>query len=294
VAALAQSCWPAAEFFVGQAFEMSTLKIYGDEAGTMPLDDGGDVFTAACLSFRDEAPPLDRFRGTLDWLVEYVRACGAVPMVCFVRPRSGYGDAVKAKVSKTDTMARATRLLTGANASYLPVRGIGDRNWVWTECMFQAIGCSIFAGLARWKIEAVNIVLDEKSFPSDYRTTIRTRLPLLRGLLEQQVKAFGSANPAAGQLMLRRFAFSDTDITLQWSDESGARSSSDGLRLADLLASSCRQALMKPEARIAVPELMAAVGEDYLIDVTDVLMRPVSAANIETWRRNTGLPEPRA
>lgn len=200
---------------------MAILRIYGDEAGTMPLDDNEDVFVTAMVSILGDHPLINKPNGHLQWLMDQFKALHAVPFVAFIKPIPGYGKCVKQKLDKMNTMARMTRLMTGTNSQYLTQEGLPLRNYIWVHCMSLSIGLATFkGGIIREYIDKVDILLDQKTMPVPSRNLLKSligKAPSTLGeVLNQAKRRF---DPQQVKEFESRLKFSQDTISLTWSDE---------------------------------------------------------------------------
>jgi len=255
---------------------LATLHIFGDESGTMPLNDHDKPFVAATVSFLDERPvEID------ERLFENLRALNAMPFAAIVMPFPGYGKLVKAKYDKMEVMARATRLVTGVSGVY----ELSLRDIVWSHAMGQAVIHSVLGTIFSSSIDAVQILLDQKSMKADQRSLFTDTL--------RDIVAIGMAemlkqiNPE----WKSRIRFTDRTISVNWSDESEHFESQFGLKLADRLSRKLyRSQISSPVGAETV--LTNAGFDDSMMDVTRIITN-MDRRIIDNFKRNTGLPEPR-
>jgi hypothetical protein len=272
---------------------MAILRIYGDESGTMPLDDNGDVFVTATVSILGDHPSINEPNGHLRWLIDQLKELHAIPFIAFIKPTPGYGNRIKQKLDKTNTMARMTRLMTGANSQYLTQEGIPLRNHIWNHCMSLSIAMATFnGGIIREHIDKVDILLDQKPMrdPSTnlLKNLIQKAPPTLWEVLQQAKLRF---DPQQVKKFESRLKFSQ-DISLAWSDEIHNPSSKGGLDLAHYLANHYHKGLKKSN-NPAIRLLLSQSGfQNVDIDLTDRITS-IDPRAIKNWEINTGLREPK-
>lgn len=271
---------------------MAILKIFGDEAGTMPQEDDGDIFTTATISILGDYPIINNPNGCRELLIEKIKDLNAIPHIAYVKPKSGYGNAIKNKIDKMNTMARMTRLMTGANKQYLTQQRVPLRNLIWSYCMKQAIVMAIVSAIVREIIDKVEIVLDQKSMASPTERLFAKQVLLSSDQLSRVVREVEQLYPQQAALYKSRLRFTSEKTSLCWSDEPCSHGSEGGLRLAHYLASHFRKDLSISEE----PEIKKLLSKEgfNLIDLncTDKLTAPFDSRVIEEWEKNTGLREP--
>lgn len=76
---------------------MSRLILYGDESGTMPLQDNEDPFVAAIIAATAPLVIREPVRHGIRGIVAQAVASGCAPFFAYVLPITGYGDAVREK-----------------------------------------------------------------------------------------------------------------------------------------------------------------------------------------------------
>ncbi len=270
---------------------MTVLRIFGDEAGTMPKDDHGDVFTAATVSTLMQVPTISEQIGHMPQLIEQLDALEAILSIAFLEPNPGYGEAVNKKLEKMCTMARYTRLMTGANADYLTSDGFGLRNWVWVYCMAQSIERTIVRALFRAEIHSIEIILDQKTMPAPTRTLFKKQLSMVPNRVREVLREARNMDYTRATMYESRVKFSSEAISVCWSDEPCASGSEGGLTLAHYLATHYRRGLLRRGSGI-MPLLNEAGFNNVAIDLTDLIISPIDKQIIQSWENNTGLREP--
>lgn len=270
---------------------MTILRIYGDEAGTMPLDDDGDVFVAATVSILGDHPKINKPNGHLGWLIDQFKTLNAVPFVAFIKPVPGYGNRIKIKLDKMNIMARMTRLMTGANAQYLIQEGLPLRNYIWIHCMGLAIALATFkGGIIRQYIDKVDILLDQKTMQVPYRNLLKSliqKTPRSLGEILEQAKRI---DPRQAETFQSRLKFSEDTVSLAWSDEIDNANSEGGLDLAHYLASHYHKGLKK--SNNAAKLMLSQSGfRDADKELTDTITS-IDPRAVKEWEINTGLREP--
>ena len=273
---------------------MAAIFIYGDESGTMPIKQSDGPFVACCVATLNEIPAFDASDGKISWIFESLKEYDAIPHFSYVVPGIEFDDRFKSRMSKMNTMARMTRLMNGMNKQYLTEDGFCPRNYVWIRSMSTSIGQVLVEKILRHRIDAINILLDQKSFAIPNRHLFTKQIadiekPLIRTL--QRVRA---VNPAAIQRVSRNVKFAG-NITIEWSDSPSVSASTGGLFLADKLAGKFLRGLKS--GQLASSPLVRKLGEygfkDYSKDITKEFLE-LNKDAVEDWKRNTGLPEPQA
>lgn len=269
------------------------LHLYGDEAGVMPTADHDEMFVAATVALAGKpspGPKRDGHRGSLVTRLVSERVLGCVS---FVRPFPGYGQQLEAKFSRMQTMARATRLLTRANAKYLSRDRFSPRNMVWQHVMKQAIGQTVLSALGRSTVDHLVVVLDQKTMAGSTRTLFADQIRRLADDM-RPVLAQRAVSGAPGAVVLyRRLGLARDTVDVRWSDQTLGEGDVDGLFLAHHLASRCLEDL-KSGRELELPTALKAAGLPCPeIDVTELLIRAISPDVVREWERRTWLRAPR-
>ena len=90
-----------------------------------------------------------------------------------------------------------------------------------------------------------------------------------------------------------RIKFSATSTTVHWSDDADAFKSEFGLKLVDRLARKMYRQLLNGSQTGIEHSLHNAGFDDFLLDITRLVTRPLNQRAIDAWKSDTGLPEPR-
>ncbi|MFH1213013.1 MAG: hypothetical protein V1681_02925 [Candidatus Neomarinimicrobiota bacterium] len=271
---------------------MATLWLFGDEAGVMPRADKDEVFVAATIGFLG-APPQIEFSGHRDAVIAALVATRALPCVAFVKPSPGYAQKLNARFARMNTMARATRLLTGANAKYLTPIGFSPRNMVWLSAMHQALGQTLLSAVERSLIDEIVVTLDEKTLAATTRTffidqvlaTPEHMLPVFR---EALARGLPGSEHHLGRLALTRGS-----ISIRWSDEPLDPEARVGLFLAHHLASHTFADTKRGMPPMFLADLLDAGLPCKEIDVTHILTAALADSTVREWERRTGLRAPK-
>jgi len=257
------------------------------------MSDSDGVFVAATVATIDGIPVVDGRDGHRPWLVNRLVDASALPFVVYVKPWPGYGEAIRAKMSKMNTMARATRLVTGANKRYLSEEGIQARNFIWARVVDQSIGGAILRGTLKTRIERIIIFLDQKALGRPMKEFLFDRIADQRRLLLNTLGTARQLNPAQVQRLESQVAFSRDSVSTHFSDEPEARTAEGGLLLAHYLAKHSHRYLSKGKSP-SIFELLSDKGfRDFHLDITQFVVRSISAEAIQEWERKTGLREPK-
>jgi hypothetical protein len=206
----------------------NTLHVYGDESGIMPINDDGDLFVYACIAIPGNITIAKRDIGKIDHITDYLRSINGTPFIGIIQPYAGYGNALISKIAKMDVMARITRILTKANAQYIPKEGIANRNWIWISCAQLTVSAAIRNSLYRTSVNYVKVVMDEKSLQSEFRYLMRTTIRNLPNV----VRDIAHDNPGAYStevVINSNMLFSGKDINVSWSDERISEDDVNGL-----------------------------------------------------------------
>jgi hypothetical protein len=275
---------------------LATLYIFGDESGTMPVKDNDKPFVAATVAVLDNTPALINGSDDDKKLVEIFKELNVIPFVAIVKPFPGYGKAVKVKHDKMQVMARATRLVTGANAQYLDQKtrtyGLDLRNTVWCHAMLQAIARTVLHTVFTSPIDVVQIVLDQKTMRPPMRLFFKEMVVQQMGVGTRQfLRNLLPMNPSVISQWESHVRFSAKTTSINWSDESKELEEEFGLKLVDRFARKMYQAQATHEAGIETI-LRDAGFDDFVVDISEVVTR-LDQRVVDNFKRNTGLPEPR-
>ena len=275
---------------------MATLYIFGDESGTMPINDGDKPFVTATIAVLDNPPVLVRGSNDDKKMVEIFSSLSIIPFAAIVSPYAGYGRVLKTKYDKIQVMARATRLVTGAKVPYLDEKtlkeGFDLRNTVWANAMVQSVANAVINTLFRNPIDAVQVILDRKTMTPSMRQFFKEIVVKRIGEgTKQFLRSILPLNPTIVSEWEDRVRFSSETTAFTWSDESEELEKEFGLRLADRFARKIYQARITVNPRIE--EMLKAAGfEGFARDITEVVTR-FDERLVENFRKVTGLPEPK-
>ena len=247
------------------------LIVLGDESGTMPEGDSDQPFCAAAIASISGVPVPTTISGHKKNVTAACADLSYVPQVVFVRPGPGYEQQLRAKMSKADTMARASRLVTGSHI-YLPETGHNTRNLIWIRCVLLSLTRAVIRAKDVSKIQSIVVVLDQKTLGAPHRL-------MFSDLVCDQCKH-----------VLGRTSIG-YKISVLWSDESAAAPFEDGLLLAHHVSKLAWKALKRRE-EAALAEDFSLSEIDLFYDATPDVLAPPPRGVVEKWKRNTGLPEP--
>jgi hypothetical protein len=275
---------------------MATLYIFGDESGTMPINDGDKPFVTATIAVLDNPPVLVRGSNDDKKMVEIFSSLSIIPFAAIVSPYAGYGRVLKTKYDKIQVMARATRLVTGAKVPYLDEKtlkeGFDLRNTVWANAMVQSVANAVINTLFRNPIDAVQVILDRKTMTPSMRQFFKEIVVKRIGEgTKQFLRSILPLNPTIVSEWEDRVRFSSETTAFTWSDESEELEKEFGLRLADRFARKIYQARITVNP--GIEEMLKAAGfEGFVRDITEVVTR-FDERLVENFRKVTGLPEPK-
>jgi len=268
---------------------MAKLFLFCDESGTMPVRDRDGPFCAATIATTGRPPTLTKRSGHIGALAKAFSDLKCVPYVVFVRPRTGYGDMLSRKTSKMNTMARATRLMTGTNA-YFPDYGHNMGNMVWIRCMALSLVNAVLRTGTPEAIRAVCVILDSKSMAEPSRQLFVDRVRSMAEDMSVPRAEVELGNRSSVNLR-EQIRFRREDVSVSWSDEAPSPEFKDGLFLAHRLSGLAKAALESvKEAKLA--QDLSTLPKDLFYDATPDVVRPLSRAAVQRWKNRTGLPEP--
>ena len=194
-----------------------------------------------------------------------------------------------------NVMARATRLITGANAKYLDNKelenGFDLRNIVWTHAMLQAIAHSVLNKVFSNKIDLVKIILDRKTMMPSMRALFKEMITRQMGIGTREfIKRFYPMNRDLVSRWESNVAFSADSTSLNWSDDSVELEKQFGLKLADRLARKIYNDNISNTHHFE-NMLKCADFKEYLVDITSAVSS-LDRRLVDNFKKNTGLPEP--
>lgn len=272
---------------------MSILKIYGDESGTMPVKDNDQLFVTATISTFNDKVIFERKSGHRDWLVKQIKTLNAIPFITYIKPFKGYGLLLKAKMDKLNTMARATRLITGKNKKYLTNNGIPIRNYIWTHCMIQSISQLIIKNIFTYEVKKIHIFLDEKTMSPPSRLLFIKEIKEIRQYILNTLNKIKVFNNKFVDYLENNIAFDSENIIIKWSDEIEDTNTIAGLTLAHYLASHFYKDMIKKNGPKIIQLLNKNKYDDFVFDITNIFLKSLNEETINLWKKNTGLREPK-
>ena len=275
---------------------MTTLYIFGDESGTMPVNDNDKLFVAATVAILNNKPAYIKGSNDNNKVVDIFKDLDIMPFAAIVKPFPGYGKAVEYKYEKMNVMARATRLVTGANAKYLDKKvlekGFDLRNMVWVHAMLQAIAHSVLNKVFTNKIDSVKIILHRKTMMPSMRVLFKEMITSQMGVGTREfIRSFYSMNQDLVSRWESNVAFSADSTSLNWSDDSVILEKQFGLKLADRLARKIYNDNISNTQHFE-NMLKDAGFKDFLVDITNAVSR-LDPRLVDNFKKNTGLPEPK-
>ena len=271
---------------------MAVLHIFGDESGSMPVNDEDKPFVAATVTFIEKTPIAVKGSNDDKILVSIFKDQAVIPFAAVVNPFPGFGKALKYKHDKMQVMARATRLVTGANSEYIDPTGVNLRNFVWSHAMLQAVVHAIRSTMFTTAIDSLRIVLDEKTMTHPMRRLFTETVQRMGTSVREFLKKHARLDPVNMSLYKSRVQFSADTTVINWSDDAEEFRSVFGLKLADRFAHKVYQQLENAE-RLGIEQNLREAGfKDFLLDITRIVTR-FDQRLVDNFRRNTGLPEPR-
>ncbi len=260
---------------------MSTLRIYADEAGTMPLKDDDQVFVVAAVSLIGSHPDAEAHVGRAEWVHSRLKHIKATPHCCYVQPGPGYAELISSKFEKMDLMARTTCLLNGANTEYLPSRGgLPFRNTIWVQGMQSMLQGPLLDAVMCGPITSVDLYLDQKTMASETRALFQAQLDNLKSDLLDAVHTLARLSPRRAKDIIANTRFDS--INIHWSDDIETTDCDHGLKLAHYVASLTYQDLLT--GRQTFTKLIEGDGHQrFMRNITPLLTRPLHDDTIRAW-----------
>jgi hypothetical protein len=158
--------------------------------------------------------------------------------------------------------------------------------------MLQAIVHVVNETIFSSTINSIQILLDEKTMTKATRSLFTEVLLRIGPGSKEYMEGLKYLDPEKVSEYIGRIKFSRESTTIHWSDESKDYQSEFGLKLADRFARKMYRQLKDGDQTGIMSKLLNAGFNDCVIDITEIVTRPVNRRMIENWKRNTGLPEP--
>lgn len=272
---------------------MAVLYLYADESGTMPQRDTDAPFVTATVSFFGDQPDLMHVTRHRSEIISRLFSLNAIPFVAFVKPFPGYEDSINLKLSKINIMARVTRLLTRANTQYLDEHGIGLRNYIWIYAMQQAIGNTVGVAMRKDSIDALQILMDQKTLPVPTRTLFTEQVLAKSEQVRDVLARLKTLSPNRISLYENNIRFTRNSTSLHWSDEMEVLDKDSRLKLSDKLARIAYRNIRDGHLDELTESLAKAGFPDSVMNLTEIIMSPLKSRLVAAWERTTGLKEPR-
>jgi len=272
---------------------MAQFWLYGDESGSVPKDDLDAPFVAAVLAANceiraDEIASEYHKLGSADWLVREIVGKSLMPLVVYVKPHKGFGEALSRKYQKMEAMARDRKRTTGKHA-YLPPKGFNTGNLIWSHAMKQAIGLAIFNGLLDGSVDAIHAVLHTRTLESKTEKMFIDQVLASAIQIKDTLEAHRSARAKAMELLLVRLNLPPKAIDCRLASVNDV----PALWLPHHLARLARKALITGATQ-SIFQLLATEGfNSAALDLTPFLLAPINEDAIARYKKDTGLPEPK-
>ena len=255
----------------------------------MPMNDTDNVFVAAMVFCTGLHPNIGSTHdlGKSSVFLSCLKKLDVDFCFCTIKPYPGYGESIQSKLSKMDTMARTTRLLTGRNTDFLPPdNGLPFGNMVWIYAMQSALQTSLVETILEGPVTSVELYLDRKTMAKATRDLFITHIQGLRKNLFEVLLKLDDIAPPERKGIYRNCRFER--ILVKWSDDPGTEDAADGLRLAHYVASLSRSDLISRKQKFLQPDIAAREH-----NITGYWATPISPEAVKSWERLTGLTEPK-
>ncbi len=250
---------------------MAILYIFGDESGTMPTDDHHEPFVAATVAFLERVPNLIAGTNLNQKLIEVLTQSHGIPFVAVVKPFSGYGLRLTSRFNDLKANAHEIRLARGISTQTLD-HDMSLRNHVWSHAIQQAIVHTVNIAMLTANIDAIRILLDEKTMTDQMRRFFVSNVLEVGWKLSKFLHS--RSCPEGMRQYESNIQFTRESVSLLWSDQSPALKKEFGLRLADRLSRKIYQDCSKP-SQTCFRSLLAKAGfDDFLIDISHIVTRP--------------------
>lgn len=256
----------------------------------MPISDEHSIFVAAMIGIAGDHPDLVKPIGNSEWLCNKLRELGAMPTYDLVVPFNGYEEALIGKLSKMNSMALATRDITGANSHlFSGSRGFQFRNMVWTYAMHSALQTPMLRAVLNGPVTGMEVYFDQKTMAHGMRILMRTAINNLLPVLREVIASHAHLLPIHAQGLLDNIRFNE--IQVKWSDEDGAEMAKGGLKLAHYLASITFRD--RKQGKTTLAQTLINKGFNHFeTDITSRILAPLDNDTVESWKSLTGLSEP--
>jgi hypothetical protein len=250
---------------------LATLHVFGDESGTMPTDDRQEPFVIATVAFLERVPSLIAGTNLDQKLVEVLTQYHGIPFAAIVKPFPGYGYRLMSRFEDLKANASEIRLAKGMSDQTFD-SDMSIRNHVWSHAMQQAIVHTVNIAMLVASIDALRILLHEKTMTLEMRGLFASRV-LNVG---ERVKMFlhDRSCPEGMRWYESNIQFTKESVSLSWSDENPPLKKEFGLKLADRLSRKIYRDFSKPGEACFRSLLVSAGFEDFMIDISDIITRP--------------------
>jgi hypothetical protein len=156
----------------------------------------------------------------------------------------------------------------------------------------QVVLSSLFSG----PVTGVEIVLDQKTLARETRFLVINQLERIPEEVRNSLTRLRVHDPPAVDRLIQHLQFGARDCSIAWSDASGTDWAEGGLQLAHCLARAARRSYSGEERPSGAfsGEMQSHGYQNYDVDLTEQIIAPIHEETIQQWKRDTGLPEPRA
>jgi hypothetical protein len=260
----------------------------------MPIKDADGPFIASTVGFLGAPPGAIQWGDNDDKIVEILKKTNSIPLAAVVNPFPGYHHSLMAKFNKIKTMIRAKCLLDGSNVQYPDRDDINLPNEVWQRAMEQAIAHAVISAvLGGWIIDSIRIIFDGKSMNKKRRILFEKSLDQIGKTLREYLGPFEKKYPPKAVSVYKdRIRLLAGSISVYWGDESNPSQCEFGLKLADNFARKMYHQLINQDQAGFETSFRKAGFKDIVLDITELVIRPLDKNIIDRWKRDTGLPEP--
>jgi len=271
---------------------MSIIYIYGDESGTMPIKDNDPPFVVCTISTTIDIPEFRETHRHINWIIERINEFTASPHWIYVQPKNGYEKALQKRYYQMHLMSRITRLMTGANKSYISSRGINLRNYIWIRSMILAIGQTIISKVIKTKVTDLYIILDDKSLSNEDIILFKKIVSEIITTTYDILSLIECLSPDIIKVWKENVEISEENIHINWRSNLKNAKHNGGLILADYLSHYFLRMLIHNRLSQLI-EMLKFEGVSFSIqDITDDIIKPIDPRTTKKWEKETGLKEP--
>jgi hypothetical protein len=212
----------------------TSLFVFGDEYGTMPVKDDDGPFLVATVALRAPLLTDTETSGHPGSVAEKLCEIGALVHVAYAIPSVSYGEMFLAKIARIDTLARASFVKDGRNARFWNEYGVRIRNHVWVNCMGASVSAAVANAALMGRIEEIHVHLDQKTLSAESLATFCAAVARIPENLKGILLRF--PNSVGARTALNDVQACTPKLAVTWRGTEDQHELAFGLKLAHLVA----------------------------------------------------------